>query len=106
MLALLVNLYLRRLDQLHLSIAGGAPCTETIRMHSQAIWIRCLMEVMLRTILAIVIIGPAFAAGQLSGQFYLEKTTFAPGEPIFLYFQIVNERPQPETILSAEPYTF
>jgi hypothetical protein len=64
------------------------------------------MEVMLRAIVAIVIIGPAFAAGQLSGQFYLEKTTFAPGEPIFLYFQIVNEGPQPETILSAEPYTF
>jgi hypothetical protein len=45
------------------------------------------------------------AAGQLSGQFYLEKSTFAPGEPIFLYFQVVNNGPQAESLDSADPYS-
>ena len=32
----------------------------------------------------------------LSGRFYLEKSTFAQGEPIFLYFQVVNDGPTDE----------
>jgi len=46
------------------------------------------------------------AAGQLSGQFYLEKSRFAPGEPIFLYFEVVNDGLQSENIHSADPYSF
>jgi hypothetical protein len=46
------------------------------------------------------------AAGQISGQFYLEKSTFAPGEPIFLYFKVVNDGPQTEHLHSADPYSF
>ena len=46
------------------------------------------------------------AAGQLSGHFYLEKSTFAPGEPIFLYFEVVNDGPQAENLHSADPYSF
>lgn len=30
------------------------------------------------------------AAAQLTGTFYLDKTTFAPGEPIFLHFKVTN----------------
>ena len=30
------------------------------------------------------------ATAQLSGTFYLDKTTFAPGEPIFLHFKVSN----------------
>ena len=49
---------------------------------------------------------PVLAAGQLSGQFYLEKSTFAPGEPIFLYFRVVNDGTQAENLHSADPYSF
>jgi hypothetical protein len=46
------------------------------------------------------------AAGQLSGDFHLEKSVFAPGEPIFLYFEVVNNGPQAENLHSADPYSF
>ena len=32
-------------------------------------------------------------AAHLTGRFYLEKTTFGRGEPVFLYFSLVNEGP-------------
>lgn len=48
----------------------------------------------------------ALASGQLSGHFYLEKSTFAPGEPIFLYFEVVNDGRQAENLGSADPYSF
>ena len=38
--------------------------------------------------------------------FYLEKSTFAPGEPIFLDFEVVNDGPQAENLHSADPYSF
>ena len=28
---------------------------------------------------------------QLTGEFYLDKATFAPGEPVFLYFKLSNK---------------
>ena len=46
------------------------------------------------------------AAGQLSGHFYLEKSTFAPGEPIFLYFEVINDGSHPENLHTADPYSF
>lgn len=36
-------------------------------------------------------LGSISAAAQLTGQFYLEKETFARGEPVFLYFSLVNK---------------
>jgi hypothetical protein len=48
----------------------------------------------------------AVAAGPISGQFYMEKSTFAAGEPIFLYFEVANEGPSPEKVPSADPYSF
>jgi len=60
-----------------------------------------------RTLLATILMGwSVLASGQISGQFYLEKATFAPGEPIFLYFQVVNDGPQAENLYSADPYSF
>lgn len=50
--------------------------------------------------------GPVSATAQISGEFYLEKSTYAPGEPIFLYFKVVNEGTEAENILSADPYSF
>jgi len=49
---------------------------------------------------------PSIAVGQLSGHFYLEKSTFATGEPVFLYFQVVNDGPKGENFHSADPYSF
>jgi hypothetical protein len=46
------------------------------------------------------------AAAQLSGRFYLDKETLAPGEPIFLYFQLTNIGSEPLSIDQANPYTF
>jgi hypothetical protein len=40
------------------------------------------------------------AAAQLTAQFYLEKTTFAPGEPIFLYLKLLNKGPDYPTVVT------
>jgi hypothetical protein len=48
------------------------------------------------------------ATAQLSGTFYLDKTTFAPGEPIFLYFKVSNQAKSPKqintTALPEQPF--
>ena len=41
------------------------------------------------------------AAAQVTGEFYLEKKTFAPGEPVFLYLKVSNHGPN--AILMFEP---
>src|SRR5450432_598990 len=46
------------------------------------------------------------AGAQLSGQFYLDKSTFAPGEPVFLHFQVTNNGSKAENVLQADPYSF
>jgi hypothetical protein len=47
-----------------------------------------------------------FAAGQASGHFYLERTNYALGEPIFVYFEEVNQGPKDEIFYSGDPYSF
>jgi hypothetical protein len=42
-------------------------------------------------------------AAQVAGEFYLEKTTFAPGEPVFLYFKVVNNGPDSVGICPSDP---
>jgi hypothetical protein len=42
------------------------------------------------------------ATAQLSGQFYLDKTVFAPGEPIFLYVKVVNLGKSPAMINATQ----
>jgi HEAT repeat protein len=48
------------------------------------------------------------ATAQLSGTFYFDKTTFAPGEPIFLYLKISNQGKSPKqintTALPEQPF--
>ena len=43
------------------------------------------------------------AVAQLSGEFYLEKTTFASGEPVFLYFKLSNNGPDTVEIVDPDP---
>lgn len=45
---------------------------------------------------ALFLLLPIPAVAQLSGEFYLDKTTFAPGEPIFLKFKVTNHADHPE----------
>jgi hypothetical protein len=84
------------------SVSGAFNKAGTLAERTLNPWnvtMRCLVA-------TFVIVWSGVAAGQLSGNFYLEKSTFAPGEPIFLYFEVVNEGPQPENIHSADPYSF
>jgi hypothetical protein len=64
------------------------------------------------TIRPLVVILSVFwsfsAAGQVTSEFYLDKTTYVPGEPIFLYFKVSNRLAQPITInttqLPSQPF--
>jgi len=46
------------------------------------------------------------ASGQMTGRFYLEKQTFAQGEPVFLYFEASNPGGSPVETMTADPYSF
>lgn len=46
------------------------------------------------------------ATGQLAGSFHLEKNTYAPGQPVFLYFEVTNNSKEAFNILEADPYSF
>jgi hypothetical protein len=45
----------------------------------------------------------ASAAAELTGSFYLEKETFARGEPIFLYLSLVNKGPDTAEFAISDP---
>jgi hypothetical protein len=58
----------------------------------------------IRSIAALCLIcWPAIAAGQVSGEFHLEKSVYALGEPIFVYFQVVNHGSKVERLYSSDP---
>lgn len=57
------------------------------------------------TLLAVLCYS-APAIGQIVGRFYLEKNTFALGEPVFLNFEVSNSGRQAVDIIRANPYTF
>jgi hypothetical protein len=46
------------------------------------------------------------AIGQINGRFYLEKSAFALGEPVFLYFEASNSGQETQDIIRANPYSF
>lgn len=43
------------------------------------------------------------SSAQVAGEFYLEKATFAPGEPVFLYLKLVNHGPGTVEIFASDP---
>ena len=51
-----------------------------------------------------ILLYSAVATAQLSGQFYMEKESYNLGEPIFLYFRVVNDGKKAET-LEVEDHT-
>ena len=56
------------------------------------------------TLLAVLCYS-APAIGQIGGRFYLEKNTFALGEPVFLNFEASNSAREPQDIIRADPYS-
>jgi hypothetical protein len=53
-----------------------------------------------------VLLSPGVVAGQLTGRFYLDKETYAPGEPVFLYFEVTNSGSEALNVYQAHPYSF
>lgn len=49
------------------------------------------------------IFASASAAAELTGSFYLEKETFARGEPIFLYLKLMNKGPDMADLTTSDP---
>jgi hypothetical protein len=66
---------------------------------------RCLMSYMVARIAvaACLICWSGIVAAQVSGEFHLEKPVYAMGEPIFVYFQVVNNGLKAERLYSADP---
>jgi hypothetical protein len=46
------------------------------------------------------------AVAQLEGRFYLDKSRFVVGEPVYLHFEVMNTGKEPVEILAANPYSF
>jgi hypothetical protein len=51
---------------------------------------------------SLYIFGSVAATAQLTGQFYLEKETFARGEPVFVYFSLVNHGSDTAMIVAVD----
>jgi hypothetical protein len=57
-------------------------------------------------LLVVALLAPSLCPAQITGTFSLDKTTFAPGEPVFLSFTLHNSGIEPEEIHTADPYSF
>ena len=61
---------------------------------------------MQRPWLILAILASSFSAAQVTGTFSLEKTTFAPGEPVILSLTVHNASSEPQEVVTADPYSF
>lgn len=59
-----------------------------------------------RRLLVIALLAPSLCPAQVTGTFSLDKTTFAPGEPVFLSFTLHNSGIEPVEVHTADPYSF
>jgi hypothetical protein len=61
----------------------------------------------LRLLFAIIFCcWPTVASAQMSGRFYLQKENFAPGEPVFLYFQTTNVGTETQELSAFGSYSW
>jgi hypothetical protein len=68
---------------------------------------RCLTKTMgVRLIILAMLCWPATCAAQITGRFFLEKETYAAGEPVLLYFEVINIGSEAVNIPVADPYSF
>ena len=56
--------------------------------------------------LILVVFWSSVGFAQLIGRFYLEKQTFASGEPVYLHFEVVNDGTEGHQISRSDPYSF
>jgi hypothetical protein len=59
-----------------------------------------------RRMIAVLLFLSSYSFSQLSGRLFLDKDTYAPGEPVFLRFEVKNEGQAAQTIVQADPYSF
>jgi hypothetical protein len=55
---------------------------------------------------ALLFLWPTVLCGQVTGRFYLEKDSYALGEPIFVYFETINAGAEPLNVGTSDPYSF
>jgi hypothetical protein len=56
--------------------------------------------------LFIALLAPSLCTAQVTGTFSLEKSRFAPGEPVFLTLTLHNEGKDSVEVQTADPYSF
>lgn len=61
---------------------------------------------LIRCGVALLLCWPTALLGQVTGRFYLEKDTYAVGEPVFLYFEATNTGTETQNISKADAYSF
>ena len=61
---------------------------------------------MARLWLVVALLAPSLCPAQVTGTFSLEKSTFAPGEPVFLTLTLHNEGKDSAEVHTADPYSF
>ncbi len=59
-----------------------------------------------RTWLFVALLAPCLCQAQVTGRFSVERSTFAPGEPIFLTLTLHNEGQESVEVQTADPYAF
>lgn len=59
-----------------------------------------------RLVVTLLVLWPNSVLGQVTGRFYIEKDTFALGEPVFLYFEANNSGRDTQNLHKADPYSF
>ena len=60
---------------------------------------------MLRACFLVASLASVTCSAQATGTFSLQKTTFAPGEPVLLAFTLRNTGKEVEEVLTADPYS-
>jgi HEAT repeats len=60
----------------------------------------------MRLWLLLALLASSPCPAQVTGTFSLEKSTFAPGEPVFLSLTLHNSGKEPEEVTAADPYSF
>ncbi len=61
---------------------------------------------MLRPLIFVAFTMASLCTAQVTGTFSLEKSVFAPGEPVFLTLRLLNEGSVAEEVITADPYSF
>ncbi len=61
---------------------------------------------MLRLWIFVALVVASACQAQVTGTFTLEKSVFAPGEPVFLNLTLSNQGKESEEIVTSDPYSF